>query len=114
MPSIDIFSDLAFDDKIGIAMFLQAHDARHKLYQQVATLQKLQFPSSDFSEYPDSDWFNNHYTAHIALARLSIPNASTDITVLTDYDWSDEEMFYTWMQTHQTVHQQLDQALGLA
>lgn len=113
MPSIDIFSDLRFDDKIGLALFLQAHDSRHKMYQQIATLQSLQFPNYDFSEYPDSAWFADHYAAHIALARLSIPNPSTDITVLTDFDWSEEPMFYTWMQTHQSVHQQLDQALGL-
>lgn len=110
MPSLDILGDCSFEDKIGILVFLQAHAARHSAYAQAAaTTLKQPFASSDFNQYPDSDWFQRHYNVHTQLASIIVPNATIDITVLMDYDWSDEDSFYQWMQTHTALHTQIDE-----
>ncbi len=113
MPAIDVYQQLNYDDVHGIFSFLQAHNARHDLYQQVANYNKFSFSNSDFSEYPDDDWFQRHYTVHAYLAQLVIPNPGTDLTVLTDASWDDQNNFSTWMQMHTTIHQQIDQYFGM-
>jgi len=109
MPTLDIYAQTSFKDRIGLLMFLQAHQSRHDSFVQAAALQNLNIPASDFSTYPDDDWFNRHYNVHIQLTTLVQPTANISIQNLYDYSWDNEDDFYTWMQTHTLVHQQLDQ-----
>lgn len=113
MPSLDVYAQLDYDDAIGMQAFLQAHAARHSIYQQSATRVKDAFPNTNLTSYPDDDWFQRHYTVHVALYSLTPPDPTVDISVLTDYDWSDEDGFYTWMQMHTLIHQKIDRFFGI-
>jgi hypothetical protein len=113
MPSITIYQQMDFDDKIGIASFLQAHAARHSMYSQISTTRGLQFANTNLTPYPDDDWFQRHYVAHNYLQSFINSNTPSGLSELTDYDWSDQDNFSQWMQLHTVIHQQIDQALGI-
>jgi len=113
MPAITIYQQTDFDDKDGIWSFLQAHASRHRLYNIATESMNLSFPRSDFNSYPDDDWFQRHYTAHATLAQLVIPNPGTDLSVLTDASWDNQNDFSIWMQMHTQIHQQIDQHFGM-
>jgi hypothetical protein len=113
MPSITIYQQMDFDDKIGIASFLQAHAARHSMYSQISTTKGLQFANTNLTPYPDDDWFQRHYVAHSYLQSLINSNTPSGLSELTDYDWSDQDNFSQWMQLHTVIHQQIDQYLGI-
>jgi hypothetical protein len=112
MPTLDIYAQTSFKDKIGISQFLQAHQSRHSSYCQAAQRKGLSFADSDFTEYPDDDWFDRHYAIHIQLTTLVQPTPTLNIQTLADYTWDDEDDFYTWMQAHCLIHQQIDQYFG--
>jgi len=113
VPALDLFADLQFDDKVGMLMFLQAHAARHSIYQQAAAYANDNFADTNLTTYPDDDWFNRHYSVHAQLAQLIVPTPTSSLSTLIDYDWSSADSFYTWMQTHNAIHDQIDQYFGI-
>jgi hypothetical protein len=113
MPSITIYQQLDFDDKIGIAAFLQAHAARHSMYQQASVVAGFPFANTNLTSYPDDDWFQRHFVVHNYLQQLINPNTPSGLSQLTDYDWSDQDNFSQWMPLHTVIHQQIDQVFGI-
>lgn len=113
MPSIDTFAQLSYEDDVGVQVFLQAHAARHSIYQQSAVKLGFPFANTNLTSYPDDDWFQRHYDVHGYLNSLTPPDPTVNIATLLDYDWSDADSFYNWMQMHTLLHQRIDHFFGM-
>lgn len=114
MPSIDVYQYISYKDQPAVQAFLQAHAARHSLYQQIAQRAGLNFANTNLTTYPDDDWFNRHYNVHVELNQLVQPDPTLNITDLTNYAWDSDDDFYQWMQSHTLMHRRIDEYFEIA
>jgi len=107
-----IFSSPTFGDQLSMAYFLQDHNEVHFNLSQV-TGNVIGF--TDLSGPIDEDWLSRHRLQHVAFynALLTPAVGLTPPSIVDVPSLEDEGVFYRWMQAHNDLHSQLDQALGL-
>jgi hypothetical protein len=107
--------DLKFGDSQGLQYWLQDHNMVHWNLCSISagTSNPVQFV--DFTGAVDNNWITRHHLQHQALVvSLLTPAAGlTPTSVLDVPDLNDEYVFYHWMQAHNDLHRQFDEALGL-
>lgn len=111
MPAVSLFGDFRLDDRLGLAMFLDAHNRQHMQYAKV-----LKLPGGDLSGPVNGEWMMAHTLRHVRLAtQTKYPLASSDTKILSlpGYWQSDEELG-DWNAMHNRLHQHIDRVLGIA
>ena len=107
-----IFGTPTFGDALSMAYFLHDHNQVHFNLCQV-TSDVIEF--TDLSNEIDEDWLARHNLQHVAFynALLTPATGLTPPSIVDVPSLEDEGVFYRWMQAHNDLHRQLDQALGL-
>jgi hypothetical protein len=107
-----IFSTPEFGDEQSLGYFLADHNQVHFNLCQ-ATGNVISF--TDLSGEIDEDWLARHRLQHVAFynALLTPATGLTPPSIVDVPDLDDEGVFYRWMQAHNDLHTQLDQALGI-
>jgi hypothetical protein len=111
MPAVSLYGDFKLNDKLGLAMFLQAHDLQHKQYAK-----RLKLPGGDLSGPVNGDWMYAHTMRHVALATQTqhkLESADTKVLGLPDY-WRTEQELGDWLDLHNRLHTHIDKVLGIA
>lgn len=114
MSVVTPFGNLDFDDLSGLDDWIGAHDQRHQTYRLAASSTGVYLQAVPLATMPDSDWFGRHLLAHLALIQFSQPSAGSYVTISLDVaKWNTAPMFYDWHNTHNLIHQRLDQSFGI-
>jgi hypothetical protein len=110
---MDVLSYVKFGDKDGLEEFLFENGVQHQLFYEVLADQGIaiiKYPITDADVSNLDDWLFVHNQEHESLATiLNLDNPFQ----LIDADWNVEDDFYDWIGVHQTIHQQIADALGV-
>lgn len=113
MSIVTPFGDLDFKDLGGLDPWIGAHDQRHRTYRKAASSLGIYLQSSPLATMPNSDWFGRHLLTHLALIQFTLPTSQYVTLSLDTAQWREERDFYDWHNTHNLIHQRLDQAFGI-
>lgn len=113
MSIVTPFGDLDYEDLAGIDDWIGAHDQRHRTYRKAANLLGIFLQPEPLATMPDEDWFGRHLLTHLGLVRLASPSNAYATLALDVANWGSRELFYDWHNTHNLIHQRLDQAFGI-
>lgn len=111
--NFDALSMVKFGDVDSLKSFLFENGIQHKTFAETLADQGTlitRFPLMDADPSDLDDWLLAHQVEHQGLsAALDLSNPIN----LMDSNWNNETSFYDWLATHLSIHQQINDALGL-
>lgn len=117
MTTIDIFSNMDFDDPDGWRVFNLNHGWIHQNYSVVISrkynVQIAEYDLSDFdlrNHMQTQAWLQTHDQVHQAISQTLGLGVSPDLQTV---DLTNKGQFYDWMYYHSLVHDQIDLVLGI-
>jgi len=104
------FGDLALDDLVAEAAWVDAHERRHYAQTVAAKLSG----GAVLSGVIDGDWMHRHWARTVALAMQQ----GIDLTGYTQalalpWKWRTEQELLDWHELHNRLHLKQDRQLGL-
>ena len=107
------FGDLDFNDKSSLEPWIAAHDQRHRTYRLALSSLGSFIQPAPLATTPNADWFGRHLLTHLSMLKV-IPSDSSYVTLSLDVaGWTNESQFNDWHNTHNLIHQRLDNAFGI-
>ena len=112
--NLDIASDNPFDDESAFVDFLGQNEIAHQQINEHIVKSGLIPMVFDISSNPkeNPNWLQDHYQLHLNefdILKLGV-DSLPDISVV---DFKDREQYEDWMQTHASIHDAVNQALGI-
>lgn len=109
-------TECLFNDRIGFGFWLTGHAYEHKQFINICqTLTNpVTIPDYNFRSWYDDpgaiqSWLQNHEYVHKILRQVC--NVTGDDLSLVDF--SKEDDWYNWMDSHKTEHETFEAAFGI-
>lgn len=104
-------ADVMFGDEVAFKAFLKDHWLAHEGLLQAsedAGLTVENYPLADFDR--QVEWLQRHNLIHQQLAQQWLISAPPD---LENWDLTQEDDFYDWMQSHAQEHVRISLTVGI-
>lgn len=110
----DVLIDVKFGDVNSLYPFLLENGLQHQLFRDTLFGQGVTnvpaYPLMDLDPDNLDDWLLAHFVEHnFFSSQLGLSNP----VQLLDVDWNQQDSFFDWIATHELLHENVSNALGL-